>query len=137
MEFGYTTDEKVTTPMLKEYIKLLDQGEFKGTKCKKCGTENIPPRDACTNCFSREYEWVDMPREAKLVAFSFFDNEFVCPDSMAKYVPYVIAIGELTNGKRVAAHLTTSELPEVGMKLKIITHVIEEGKRITYKFVPA
>jgi uncharacterized protein len=46
----------------------LKQGRWTTTKCKKCGNIDYPPGVACTNCWSDDLEWIDLPKTAKIVA---------------------------------------------------------------------
>ena len=46
----------------------LKQGRWTTTKCKKCGNIDYPPGVTCTNCWSDELEWIDLPKTAKIVA---------------------------------------------------------------------
>jgi uncharacterized protein len=48
----------------------LKQGRWTTTKCKKCGYISYPPGVACTNCWSDELEWIDLPKTAKVVAIT-------------------------------------------------------------------
>ena len=46
----------------------LKQGRWTTTKCKKCGNIDYPPGVACTNCWSDDLEWIELPKTAKIVA---------------------------------------------------------------------
>jgi uncharacterized protein len=48
----------------------LKQGRWTTTRCKKCGHIAYPPGVACTNCWSDELEWIDLPKTAKVVALT-------------------------------------------------------------------
>jgi uncharacterized OB-fold protein len=48
----------------------MKQGRWTTTKCKKCGHISYPPGVACTNCWSDELEWIDLPQTAKVVSFT-------------------------------------------------------------------
>ena len=46
----------------------LRAGRFTTTKCKQCGHIGFPPGVICTQCWSDDLEWVDLPQKAKVVA---------------------------------------------------------------------
>lgn len=48
----------------------MKQGRWTTTKCKKCGHIFYPPGVACTNCWSNELEWIDLPKTAKVVCLT-------------------------------------------------------------------
>ncbi|MDD5338724.1 MAG: zinc ribbon domain-containing protein [Dehalococcoidales bacterium] len=48
----------------------MKQGRWTTTKCKKCGYIHYPPVVTCTNCWSEDLEWVDIPKKAKVVSFT-------------------------------------------------------------------
>ena len=48
----------------------LKEGRFTTTKCKKCGYVAFPPRVICPECYSDELEYIDLPKEGKIMTFS-------------------------------------------------------------------
>jgi len=53
-----------------EFFSRLERGEFKTTHCKACGETHYPPRVVCPHCLGEDLEWVDLPREGTLIAFT-------------------------------------------------------------------
>ena len=53
-----------------EFFSRLERGEFKTTRCKACGETHYPPRVVCPHCLGEDLEWVDLPREGTLIAFT-------------------------------------------------------------------
>lgn len=51
-----------------------------------------PPRPVCSRCLSTNLEWLELPKEGKIVAFS---EIHVANDAFQSHVPYVVAIAEL------------------------------------------
>jgi len=52
------------------FFAFLEKGEFKTTRCRSCGETLYPPRVVCPACLGEGMEWVDLPREGTLVAFT-------------------------------------------------------------------
>ncbi|MFQ6089208.1 MAG: Zn-ribbon domain-containing OB-fold protein [Candidatus Methanofastidiosia archaeon] len=131
MKFGYVSWINETEEVQK-FVQNLSSGKLTTTKCKKCGEIHLPPRLDCPHCNSSEMEWIEMSPEAELVTYTIIH---FAPESMTKMAPYIVAIGEFENGKKLLAHLiTTPSKLKIGMKMVLKPQELE-GDRITYKFV--
>ncbi len=119
----------------REFWDSLKAGKFVTTKCSKCGNITFPPQADCPRCMSKEFSWVDIGREAKLVTYT---QVRVTPPSFAGSDPYIIAIGELGGGLKVLAWLegTAPEKAKAGMNLRVEARSSKEGNPY-YVFVPA
>ena len=53
-----------------EFFSRLERGEFQTTRCAACGQTHYPPRVVCPHCLGEGMEWVDLPREGTLIAFT-------------------------------------------------------------------
>jgi uncharacterized OB-fold protein len=51
---------------LHPFYDNMKKGRWTTTKCKKCGSIHYPPAVTCTNCWSEELEWIDLPKKAKV-----------------------------------------------------------------------
>ncbi len=118
----------------REFYDALRSGRFVSTKCAKCGIVIFPPQSDCPNCMSKEFEWVELPRDATLDTYTYVQ---ITPASFIDSDPYIIAIGELTGGPKVLAWLEGVPIENVkpGMKLRVETRVAKEGNPY-YVFVP-
>lgn len=110
----------------RDYWEALKIGRFITTKCKSCGNVSFPPQADCPNCGGSEPDWVDLPREARLVTYTYVQ---VTPNSFADHEPYMVAIGELDNGPKVLAWLEglTVQQAKPGMRLRVETRTSKEG----------
>lgn len=119
----------------REFWDALRDGRFVTTKCKSCGKISFPPQADCPRCGSGDHEWVALGTEAKLVTYT---HVMVTPASFVENDPYIIAIGELTNGLKVLAWLegTTIEKLKPGMGMRLEARQSREGNPY-YVFVPA
>ena len=52
------------------YEQFLNEDKLMGSRCKSCGTPFLPPRSLCIKCYGMQMEWLEMPDEGKLVAFT-------------------------------------------------------------------
>jgi uncharacterized OB-fold protein len=55
--------------MAREFYRRLENGTAATTRCRQCGTTRFPPRERCATC-DAQTEWVDLPREGTLHAFT-------------------------------------------------------------------
>lgn len=55
---------------LHEFYVRLGQGRLATTRCTACGTRAWPPRGFCGDCASDTLEWVDLPIEGVVHAFT-------------------------------------------------------------------
>jgi uncharacterized protein len=119
----------------REFWDALRGGRFVTTKCSRCGKISFPPQADCPKCMSDEFSWVDLGREATLVTFT---HVRMAPASFADTEPYIIAIGQLSDGPKVLAWLegVDPSEPKPGMKLRVEARTSREGNPY-YVFVRA
>ena len=55
---------------LHEFYGRLGEGRLVTTRCQRCGATAWPPRGFCGQCTSDRFEWVDLPREGSIHAFT-------------------------------------------------------------------
>ena len=55
---------------LHEFYARLASGRLATTKCAACGVAAWPPRGFCGGCASDRYEWVDLPEDGVVHAFT-------------------------------------------------------------------
>ena len=127
---GYTTD-KAVTPFFREFLLSLEKGQMMKSKCTKCGTEYLPPREHCKKCLEHCTLVPLTETQAKLYSYVIVD---FAPETMSARAPYVVAIGEFPSGLRLTAHITNlTDEPKVGMPLKLGFERVDD-KKFTYKW---
>jgi uncharacterized OB-fold protein len=55
---------------LHEFYTRLGDGTLSTTRCARCGRTDWPPRGFCPDCAGDAYEWVDLPAEGTVHAFT-------------------------------------------------------------------
>ena len=55
---------------LAEFYVRLGQGRLSTTRCAACGRTAWPPRAFCPECCADRFEWVDLPGEGTVHAFT-------------------------------------------------------------------
>ena len=82
-------------------------------RCAVCGTLRHPPRPACANC--RSFEWDALEASGRGTIYSFVVNHY--PQVPAFDYPLVVALIELEEGTRLVANVVgiTPETVAIGM----------------------
>jgi uncharacterized OB-fold protein len=87
------------------YQQFLVQGKLMGSRCTRCGERYLPPRLVCRRCYGDQMEWVDMPLQGKLAAFTSIHvgQTFMAAEGFDRSNPYCVGIVELADQVRVSA----------------------------------
>ncbi len=129
---GYTTD-KAVTPFFQEFLEHLDEERLMKSTCSTCGVDYLPPREHCQKCMSKT-KMVEMT-EREATCYSYVIVDFA-PETLSSKQPYVVAIGEFPSGLKLTAHITNlTDMPKVGMPMKLGFAKESEGKMITYRWL--
>ena len=62
--------ESAAETKLHEFYEYLAAGRLVTTTCRGCKRLDWPPRGFCPQCGSDQYDWVDLPQEGILHAFT-------------------------------------------------------------------
>jgi uncharacterized protein len=125
----------IPTSKTQEFWDSIKAGKFVTTKCSRCGKVSFPPQADCPKCMGNGFTWMEIPGEATLVTFT---QVQMVPASFAGQDPYVIAIGEFSEGLKVLAWLEGVQPRDAkpGMKLRIEARTADGGNPY-YVFVRA
>ena len=66
--------ESAEDTKLHEFYARLGQGRLSTTRCTRCGRTEWPPRGFCPECAGDGFEWVDLPSEGTVHAFTVQDT---------------------------------------------------------------
>lgn len=114
----------------REFFSRLERGLFQTTRCTGCGKVLYPPRVVCPHCLGGDLEWVDLPREGVLVAFTWQEASLRCRK------PDVVGVVELEGAGNVFTRIDApyDEL-SVGMKVVFDTWTSPDGL-VLHQFRP-
>lgn len=103
---------------IEQFYKFLSQGKLMAGKCTRCGKIHLPPRPLCDNCFSQQFEWMEISGKGKLVTYTVIH---IAPQQFQALAPYAVGIVELENGLRIPGMIqgATQEQLQIGMELAI------------------
>jgi hypothetical protein len=101
---------------IEQFYRHINQGKLLGGRCTKCGKVHLPPRPLCDNCYSKDFEWTEVPSKGKLVTYTIIH---IAPAQFQSMAPYAMGIVELENGLRIPGMIREVALEQIkiGMKL--------------------
>jgi uncharacterized protein len=132
LDFFPLETEKETR--LARFYDRLREGRLSTTRCARDDLLHWPPRTACPRCHSEELEWVDLPEEGRLYAFSAVLGG--APLGMEEEVPFAVGLADLTGAPlRLFGRIEGKpwEALRVGEKVRVETYDIGDG-RTFYRF---
>jgi uncharacterized OB-fold protein len=103
---------------IEQFYKFLQQGKIMAGKCQKCGKIYMPPRPLCDNCYSQQFDWVNVSGKGKLITYTVI---YIAPQQFQTLVPYAVGIVQLENGLKIPGMIQSLTLQQlnVGMELTI------------------
>ena len=103
---------------IEQFYKFLQQCKLMAGKCLKCGKIHLPPRPLCDNCYSTEFQWVEISGEGKLLTYSVIH---VAPPQFQSLTPYTVGIIELEGGLKIPGMIQNlkQEQLKIGMPLTV------------------
>lgn len=124
---------------IEQFYKFLQQGRLLAGKCVKCGKIHLPPRPLCDNCYSQEFNWINVSGKGKLVTYTVIS---IAPQQFQDLVPYAIGIIQLESGLKIPGMIQAVKEEElrIGMSLALdfgsCTTIQEWPKWPRYCFKP-
>jgi len=119
------------------FFENLKKGRLTTTKCKGCGALLWQPRVVCPRCNGDAMEWVDLPKDGRLFAFTAVFAG--APLGMEKDVPFVVAVIELDGAPlKLVARVDDAAYEElkIGDRVRLRVTELDDG-RVWFRFVPA
>jgi uncharacterized OB-fold protein len=103
---------------IEQFYKNMLQGKLLGAKCKKCGKVHLPPRPLCSDCFSKEFEWIELPQKGTLLTYTVIH---IAPPQFQGMAPYAVGIVQLESGVNIPGMIRgiAIEQIKIGMPLTL------------------
>ncbi len=118
------------------FYKHLKEGRLTTTKCGVCGEILWQPRVVCPHCNAEEMDWVDLPKEGEIHAFTAVLAG--APKGMEDEVPFVVGIVKLRGTDiSVLARIDDAEYADlkIGQAVKMRVKMLDDG-RAWFRFTP-
>lgn len=119
---------------LAEFYRRLGEGRLCTTRCAGCGRTSWPPRGFCPGCVSDGVEWVDLPSEGTVHAFTVQDTGL--PAGFAG--PRVFVIVKL-GGLRIFSVLLDGDPTRVrvGLRVRLRPLRVDDEPKGAARWLPA
>jgi len=103
---------------IEQFYKFLREGKLMAGKCVKCGKIHLPPRPLCDNCYSQEFEWVNVSGKGKLATYTVIS---IAPQQFQDLTPYAVGIVQLESGLKIPGMIqeVKEEELKIGMPLTL------------------
>jgi len=130
LDFYPLEDSKTTE--ISQFFNNLKEGRLTTTKCMKCTQLLWPPRIVCPNCFSNEFEWIDLGSEGELYAFT--EVRIGAPLGLVQDAPFCVGIVKI-GGLLISSRIDNAKYDQlkIGDKLRLKIVELEDG-RVFYRF---
>ena len=122
------SEEPVKLPdtTLDRFYQLLEEGKLMASRCKSCGKKAFPPRPVCPECYSTDLEWVELPKQGRIVTYTIIH---VAPPMLQKLAPYAVAVVRLDDGTLIIGMIKGVSEPgqvDVGTRVEVTSEKPEE-----------
>lgn len=111
------------TEFTQKFWSNLKAGKFSTTQCRICRRISFPPKPLCSECLSTDIEWINLPENGVVYAFT---TIHAGPELFGSDLPYIVGLVDLENGSRIAIRI-------VGNVEKL--QVGSEGKFVCYNYI--
>ncbi len=86
-------------------------------RCTKCGTRRFPPRETCSMCLGRDFDWAESSGRGRIVTYNVMHQ--VYHPGFAGEVPYAVVLVELEDGGRLVSNVVDCPLGRIGIDLAV------------------
>jgi len=118
------------------FFENLRKARLTTTKCTKCGAVHWQPRVVCPKCNSDSLEWIDLPKEGELFAFT--EVRAGAPIGFEKDVPFVTGLVHLKGTEiLLTARIDGAkyEALKIGDRVHLKVVDLPDG-RVWFRFAP-
>jgi uncharacterized OB-fold protein len=131
---------------IQSYLEYINSKKLMGSKCKKCGAVDVPPRKLCIKCNSTDVDWIEMSGNGKIAAFSCISvgTTFMVEKGYSMKKPYCFSVINLDEGPMVSGQLLGVDETkpdtikiETPVKVKFIETDMKGETRVDLGFEPA
>ena len=119
---------------LAEFYRRLGEGRLSTTSCAGCGRAAWPPRGFCPECGFDAFEWVDLPAEGTIHAFTV--REAGLPSGFT--APRIFAIVKV-DGHRIFSVLVDADPARVNVGQRVRLHPlrVDDDPKGAPRWLPA
>ena len=118
------------------FFENLRKGRLTTTTCTKCGAVHWQPRVVCPRCNSDSLDWIDLPKEGELFAFT--EVRAGAPIGFEKDVPFVTGLVRLKGTEvLLTARIDGARYEDLKIGDRVHLKVIDlPDGRVWFRFTP-
>ncbi len=106
------------------FLRGLREGRILASRCSKCDRTLVPPRIACTGCFGRMTEIVEVPPRGRLLTYTVVRFPFLDPfTGVQRPIPYgygMVRFDGTTNSFQYFLSETEPSRLRIGMAVEAV-----------------
>lgn len=114
------------------FLRGLREGRILASRCSKCDRTLVPPRIACTGCFGRMTEIVEVPPRGRLLTYTVVRFPFLDPfTGVQRPIPYgygMVRFDGTTNSFQYFLSETESSRLRIGMAVEAVFREKRRGE---------
>jgi hypothetical protein len=124
------------TPEMQPFFAAAKRHELVVQRCTRCGTHRFPAREICSNCLSRDVQWVPVSGAGEVFSYNVMHQ--VYHPGFADEVPYGVVVVKLKEGAKLTSNLVgvAPHAIRIGMPVQVVFEDITDDVTLP-KFAPA
>ena len=132
----YAKPIPAVTPELRPFFDAAKRRELVVQRCRDCGAWRFPAREICSNCLSRQVEWVPVSGRGEIFSYNVMHQ--VYHPGFATEVPYAVVVVKLDEGAKMISNLVgvAPQDIRIGMRVEVVFEDVSDEVTLP-KFRPA
>jgi len=124
------------TAELRPFFDAAKRRELMVQRCRSCQTLRFPAREICSQCLSREVEWVAVSGRGEVFSYNVMHQ--VYHPGFATEVPYAVVVVQLDEGAKMISNLVgvAPQDIRIGMRVEVVFEDVSDEVTLP-KFRPA
>jgi len=102
---------------IENFYHFAKEGKLMAAQCDKCGTLLVPPRPVCTNCLSKDLEWIKLKPKGKLLTYTVIH---VASPRFQSLAPYAVGIVKLEDGPNLPGMIKGIEPENIKVGMDVL-----------------
>ncbi|MBI2899834.1 MAG: Zn-ribbon domain-containing OB-fold protein [Planctomycetes bacterium] len=114
------------------FLRGLGEGRILASRCARCPRTLVPPRVACTHCFGKMEEIVEVPPRGTLLAFTLVAFPFLDPfTGVQRPIPYCYGMVQFEGTDNTFQYFLSEKDPSklrVGQRVEAVFNEVRKGE---------
>ncbi|MDH5450813.1 MAG: Zn-ribbon domain-containing OB-fold protein [Candidatus Bathyarchaeota archaeon] len=102
---------------IENFYHFAKERKLMAAQCDNCGTLLVPPRPVCTNCLSKNLEWIKLKPKGKLLTYTVIH---VASPRFQSLAPYAVGIVKLEDGPNLPGMIKGIEPENIKVGMDVL-----------------